>query len=426
MTPSLGFLGQPAWGDQALAAFLERAARDADIDSLTVVVAWARYRGLIRVRAAIEELRARGGTTRLIVGIDEGGATRPGLLLALQLFDEAHVFHDPGGGTFHPKIYLAEGPGKVLLAVGSSNATPGGLFSNYEASLEASFTLPAEADEPALVGVHSYIRDLLAETATCLPLNEELVDRLVKSRRYSVAGHEQPSRRGRFASQARVDEADLDASGFTEESGDEARLFGARQGPRVNAPLLSAKATQELHSLELAPDDEAEQDPELPPPSDVTPPAGAATGATAVKQSSSARVSWTKVLPRGDAQQQLSSRTNVTGNVRLTQAKHDIDWTTWFREDLFGSAAWRPDTDIKGSPIERADIPFQVTIDGLGLGTIELEVTHAPHRESGQSNHTTVLRWGPLMGTMRGTDYTGYTLTLAQLPGGSFELDISP
>jgi hypothetical protein len=135
--------------------------------------------------------------------------------------------------------------------------------------------------------------------------------------------------------------------------------------------------------------------------------------------------SWSKVLPRGDAQQ-VAPGTNPTGNLRLTKAKHDIDWTKWFRDDLFGSAAWSKGSDVGGKPIEVADIPFAVTIAGVALGQLTLQVTHAAHRESGQHNHTTVLRWGPLLRTMRATDYTKHTVTLAHLSDGSFALDVSP
>lgn len=427
MVASLDFLGQPGSDDSTLAAFLERASSDTDIESLTVVVAWARFRGLVRLRGEIEAFRGRGGEARLIVGIDEGGATRPGLLLATELFDQAHVFHDPAGGTFHPKIYLAEGTDKALLVVGSSNATPGGWFSNYEASLEARFALPEEATDPALQGVREYIGALFAERELCFELSEDLVDRLVRDRRYSVAGHERSIRSRGVATNGDDEQADLDTSGSTEESSGEQRLFGRRSAPRILAPPLSSEAREELASLELPLDDEAESDDEFPLPSGEMPdkeqpPVGLAPkptpGAVPVER-------WTKVLPRGDAQQQTASKTNLTANVRLTQAGHAIDWRRWFRDDLFGSATWRKDIDVNNNPIERADIPFLVRIAGVTLGTIELEVTYAPHREAGQANHTTVLRWGPLLNTLRAIDYTGYTLTLERMSDDTFRLDIS-
>jgi len=54
-----------------------------------------------------------------------------------------------------------------------------------------------------------------------------------------------------------------------------------------------------------------------------------------------------------------------------------------------------------------------------------LKVDHAPHRESGQSNHASVLHWGPLAPVLRETNYSGYTLTLERLADDSYRLDIS-
>jgi hypothetical protein len=67
----------------------------------------------------------------------------------LNVFDRVHVVHDPGGRTFHPKLYLVEGPARATLLVGSSNATAGGLYFNFEASLEAIFELSHAPDREA-------------------------------------------------------------------------------------------------------------------------------------------------------------------------------------------------------------------------------------------------------------------------------------
>lgn len=148
----LAFRGQPSEDEDTAAAVLRRLLADGEIARLAAVVAWARFRGLVRLRNELNEFRGRGGRLRIVVGIDEGGATLvPGLVAALRLFDDAYVFHDPTSRTFHPKIYLAEGATKAVLLVGSSNAAPGGLFSNYKASLKATFELPTDEDAPALV-----------------------------------------------------------------------------------------------------------------------------------------------------------------------------------------------------------------------------------------------------------------------------------
>jgi hypothetical protein len=376
------------------------------------------------VQRDIEAFKARGGTATIILGIDAGGATRPGLLLASMLFNEAFVFHDPPGGTFHPKLYLASGSGKALLVVGSSNATAGGLFDNYEASLEALFDLPSEQDDPALAGAREYVTELLGESKLCLPLDADRIDQLVQDRRYRVAGNER--RRKRSSSQAdSAEDSDDGISTPGDDTSGGANIFGTRQAPRRATPALSAEALSQLESLEISPDDEAEGDRDGPLDAPVQPRRGAPPAGVPPTPPPAAVASWSKVLPKGDAQQ-VAAGTNPTGNLRLTQAKHDIDWTTWFREDLFGSAPWRQGFDGSNKPVEMVDIPFDVTVNGVAFGPITLQLTHAPHRESGQRNHTTVLRWGSLLPTMRATDYTKHTVTITRRSNDTFALDISP
>lgn len=310
---SVRFLGQPGFDESTIADFLARSLNDASIDSITIAVAWARFRGLVRLRPGFRAFRERGGTARLIVGIDEGGATRPGLLLATRMFDEAHVFHDAAGGTFHPKVYLAEGRKQAILVVGSSNATPGGWFSNYEASVEVRFALPENAEDPALRGARDYIRSLIDEPELCVPLTDELVDRLVRDRRYDVAGHERSIRRRGRAVLAGAEDTDTDASGSTGEPSVQPPVFGRRRGRRGAVPALSLADREELESLEIPPDAEAESDTELA--------VGSGDQETAGVQAAPEPVGapvmiWTKVLPRGDAQQQQASGTNFTANVR--------------------------------------------------------------------------------------------------------------
>jgi len=413
VTPDLSFHAQPFDAGHEAGALLRARLEDEALDSVTIVVAWARFRGLRRLKDAIDAFRARGGRVRIILGIDEGGATRPGLLLAKALATEAFVFHDGDGGTFHPKIYLAEGPGKAVLLVGSSNATPGGLFGNYEASLEAEFALPDEERAPALVDVKRYIDSLLSESEICLELTDELVDQLVSDPRYHVLGHERRRRRGSGASD---DEADVDASG-SEVGNNGAAIFGKRRAPRPAPPPLPAAALAELAELEVGVDEEEADD----SGGGSTPPAG---GGVASPPAAVTVASWSKVLPRGDAQHTRAG-TNPTGNLRLTQARHDIDQTTWFRHQLFGPEPWTATTDGRGNPRETVTVPFHVTVRGSSLGVVSLRVDHAPHRESGQHNHTTVVHWGPLLPVLRATDYTGDTVTLARLSDGSYRLDVS-
>jgi hypothetical protein len=253
VVPVVRFLGQPSEDDDSSAGeSLRLLLADPAITSVTIVVAWVRYRGLGRVRAELADFSARGGRSRIILGIDEGGATRPGLLGAMRRFTEAYVFHDRSGGTFHPKVYLGEGETKAVLRVGSSNLTPGGLFFNDEASLEVEFELPADAPEPALVGVHEYIDRLLADEAACKQLDEELIDQLVADPRYRVSATERRPRRTDVPLPPGAEEEDV-----TEEEEGEAPaeegippIFGTSARTRAAVPRLSGEARAELAEFE--------------------------------------------------------------------------------------------------------------------------------------------------------------------------------
>jgi catechol 2,3-dioxygenase-like lactoylglutathione lyase family enzyme len=91
MVSTLHFRGQPFEEDDTAGAFLRRVLADPEVPAVTVAVAWARFRGLRRLKDALGGFRERGGFLRIIVGIDEGGATGPGLMAALDFFDEATV-----------------------------------------------------------------------------------------------------------------------------------------------------------------------------------------------------------------------------------------------------------------------------------------------------------------------------------------------
>jgi HKD family nuclease len=128
------FIAQPV-GPERHGDVLRAAFDDQRFTTFWAVVAWAKSSGLRRIRTALENFRARGGSAEIVIGIDERGGTWEGLTLAMSLFDTVYLFHDPGSRTFHPKTYVAEGPNDALALVGSANLTLGGLFTNYEASV---------------------------------------------------------------------------------------------------------------------------------------------------------------------------------------------------------------------------------------------------------------------------------------------------
>lgn len=386
MAPRLKFRGQPFRDEDTAAAFLEKGLGDPAVSQATLVAAWVRFGGLSRLRHILEEFRARGGHLRIVLGIDEGGASRPGLTLASRLADQAFVFHDQAARTFHPKLFLLEGPEKAIVWVGSSNVTAGGLFSNYEAALEVEFSLPDEAEAEPLAEARRYVEQLLGDDARCRVLDATLLASLVENPRYRISPGER--RRG----QPPVD------SPAAEE------LFGQSQLDLVRTPGLTKSAREELRELEG------------PEAQSADPPGGMPSVVR----------SWSKILPRSDAQQPTSAKTNPTGNLRLTSGVEKVDWRSWFREDLFGEESWSTRTDSNDNPVEVTTVPLDITIEGEPLGRKELTVDHAVHRESGQANHMTILHWGPLMPALLAADYSNYTITIERLSDDTYRLDISP
>lgn len=188
----VSFLGQPfedyGWGADWLAERLNRNG-----GSLQIAVAWAKRSGLSRLREDVLDFRRRGGDAFIIIGIDEGGATKQGLELALTIFDEVYVFHDRSSRTFHPKVYLLRAEGNACLIVGSNNMTLGGLYNNYEATLICDLDLAIDEDRELYQQVSDWF-GILRSDQVCKPLDAELLDVLKSNPDYRVGDEDNPRR----------------------------------------------------------------------------------------------------------------------------------------------------------------------------------------------------------------------------------------
>ncbi len=176
---------QPFEGDLSLYTVLKLALTDERFDEFTAVVAWAKRSGLSRIRPLIEGFQARGGTARILLGIDEGGASIEGLYAAINDFDEKLVLNDSKSGTFHPKLYIFSGKDVSIIIVGSSNLTRGGLFANYEAGVSLELDLSQHSDAEAYETVTSYVKRL-REDGTSKPLTKDLVQQLLADSKYDI------------------------------------------------------------------------------------------------------------------------------------------------------------------------------------------------------------------------------------------------
>lgn len=335
--------------------------------------------GLARIAQSILEFRKRGGISEAIVGIDEGGATIEGLRLALDTFDHVYVFHEPGARTFHPKVYRWYGESAAAVLIGSNNATAGGLYTNYEAAVLARLTLSEPDDSSFHFMINDWIATLMADTACCLPLTQDLLDQISGDPQFRI-GHE-------------FGRTDRDSDSRSAAHGPFSRSRAGKQGP---PPRLSNKGNH----------------PNVPPTVVGVP---VAVGIRIVTHT------WSKTLSASDAQRTPNLNSNPTGNVRLTKGNTDLDWRTYFRHHMFSNVNWavRPGG---GAHTEVAEVAMNVIMQGRILGSHTLRLSYAPAREAGQNNHTTVLHWGALIQPLLALDLTGARLTLNRFGDDTFEL----
>jgi hypothetical protein len=100
---------------------------------LTILVAFAKNSGVLRMKPALEHFKANGGSIQIFVGVDIQGTTYEALQNLFSLCDALYVVHsEDGATTFHSKVYLLENDTDIWMAVGSNNLTGGGLWTNFE------------------------------------------------------------------------------------------------------------------------------------------------------------------------------------------------------------------------------------------------------------------------------------------------------
>jgi hypothetical protein len=145
---------------------------------------------------------------------------------------------------------------------------------------------------------------------------------------------------------------------------------------------------------------------------------------------------WCKALPTSDAQQPSAEQrtvrrsrnkpTNVTGNLRLTKSKFDIDQTRYFREIFFGELTWVK-VERQSKTYDQAHVQFEVSMNGGQWEPYTVLIDHAPHRVAGQGNVPTVIKWGPELGKwLRQNNKTGNWVVLEKDSANKYWLSIQP
>ena len=397
-TPSVRFrfIGQPFPEHDQIGLLIGAALRDETSTKAWFATAWAKRSGLGRLATDLTQFRARGGHAEVLVGVDEGGATIEGLQMAIDLFDEAHVFHDPGGRTFHPKIYVVEGPVQATAIVGSGNLTRGGLFTNYEGAVVADLDLSVDEDARYLSEIHAYYDRLRAADKACKPLTVGLIEDLKKDSKIVVTAEARQKRGGRGR-----DSGKSELFGKTAVQG----LLSAPSLPAAGAPEADDDAGDDFGTGALAV------------------PVGVALGSTGGGQETQPELRWWKKLTISDAHRKPPP-SHQRNYVALTKAHFDIDWRRWFRDELLGALGWSTERMRSGKTKEVTVARFEVYVDGKHLGHKNLRFDHAPHRIADQNNAPTYLNWSSMLMVIESRDFTGWWLELASLGDGTYRLQL--
>lgn len=170
-------LDQPT-GRRRLLAELKDGVANHAFTSLKIIVAFAKSGPLLRMQTLIEDHRARGLRVEAIFGIDQLGTSAQALKFALLNFDRVIITGETGL-TFHPKVYLFEGPQSARMFVGSNNLTVGGTESNFEGALRIDLNLPG--DNANMQAFRAAWDELMPGTcAASRVLDEALLNELVQ------------------------------------------------------------------------------------------------------------------------------------------------------------------------------------------------------------------------------------------------------
>lgn len=395
---SHAFIHQPDAAGFGLRDAFAKFAALSGLQSLDIVVAWARRTGIRAVRDCVQSMCDAGVDVRAIIGISQGGTSRQALSDALELFSETWIYHVPGK-TFHPKVYLAKADNRAIALVGSHNLTLGGAANNFEAGILSDLDLAVPNDRAFYMQVADFVERLRNDEKVCRKLDDSLLSQLTASSSYRLDDEDDQIRirtgeptEDEISDEDGVDSEELFSSSSIELRWIRGRLRGARESG-------SHKQSPRNDESDLGNSDRGSNDERL------------------ISR-------WYKTLGKIDAQQPGAGHPSNT--MTLVQAKHDIDHTTYFRDTFFQGAHWEESATKSGKSREVARVKFEVLLDEIDMGEHIFEIRHTPAYDSGQGNRTTELVWDKSLGThLHGHDLTGQIVSLEKYSDERYRLIIA-
>ena len=145
-------------------------------------VAFAAISGVSTILKNLKIASKNYSQLRFFIGVDNMGTSKETLELLLKENIETYIYHDKKDYiTYHPKIYLFEGPVFTRVIIGSSNLTNSGIKTNIEASVQIDFrTKTDKQGEKLLSEIKNNFSELLnLKSKQLSKLTSELIEKLV-------------------------------------------------------------------------------------------------------------------------------------------------------------------------------------------------------------------------------------------------------
>lgn len=137
-------INQPFNGQ--LGAILQDKLINGQFCYFTMMSAFAKNSGVLRMKEAIRTFKENGGRVDAFIGVDALGTSYEALLNLFLIVNNLYIIHDSNPTmTFHSKMYyLSDEKEYEWLAIGSNNLTGGGLWTNYESACIVDTCNPVE------------------------------------------------------------------------------------------------------------------------------------------------------------------------------------------------------------------------------------------------------------------------------------------
>ena len=146
-------------------------------------VAFASISGIKMLQPFLENAKEKYEHIRFYIGVDNRGTSKEALESLLNQNIETYIYRDKRNYvTYHPKLFLFEGPIFTRIIIGSSNLTSQGMKTNLEASVQLDFRSKTDTQGRNLLDeIKEYYSQLLDLSSPKLQrLTKELLEGLIK------------------------------------------------------------------------------------------------------------------------------------------------------------------------------------------------------------------------------------------------------